>query len=229
MRVSRAQAAENRERILDVATRLFRERGIDGIGVADLMKGAGLTHGGFYGHFKSKEDLVAQACGRAIAKMRDNWIKLISQSPADPLETLAKGYLNPRHRDNTGRGCPMAALGAEVARQGADVRHAVTEELRPFLEYLSNIVHGNSTGIRREKALALYASLVGALVVARAVDDPTLSNEVLHAVANTIQGKSIERNSLKTLKTSKTSPNLRAHVPASKKRSQKTLVRTAKT
>jgi TetR/AcrR family transcriptional regulator, transcriptional repressor for nem operon len=70
MRVSRAQAAENRERILEVATKLFRERGIDGIGVADLMKSAGLTHGGFYGHFKSKEDLVAQACARAVAKMR---------------------------------------------------------------------------------------------------------------------------------------------------------------
>src|SRR5580692_1347596 len=118
MKVSRIQEAENHERILDVATRLFRERGIDGIGVSDLMKSAGLTHGGFYGHFKSKEDLIAQACGRAVAKMRDNWIKVISQSPADPLEALTKGYLNARHRDNTGRGCPIAALGAEVARQG---------------------------------------------------------------------------------------------------------------
>jgi len=222
MRVSRAQAAENRERILDVATRLFRERGIDGIGVADLMKGAGLTHGGFYGHFKSKEDLVAQACGRAVAKMRDNWIKVISQAPADPLEALTNHYLNSRHRDNAGRGCPMAALGAEVSRQGPDVRHAVTEELQPFIEYLSGIVHGNSAGIRRERALALYASLVGALVVARAVDDPALSNEVLHAVANNIQGKSPERNSLKP------PPNPRTRVPASKKRQLRTLNRAAK-
>jgi TetR/AcrR family transcriptional repressor of nem operon len=215
MRVSRAQAAENRERILDVATQLFRERGIDGIGVADLMKGAGLTHGGFYGHFLSKEDLVAQACGRAVAKMRDNWIKILNQSTAAPLETLSNHYLNSRHRDNAGRGCPMAALGAEVARQSPDVRHAVTEELRPFIEYLSGVVHGSSAGVRREKALALYASLVGALVVARAVDDPALSNEVLHAVAATIQGKSTERNS------SKTFPNPRTHVPASKKRTLK--------
>ncbi len=86
MRVSRIQAAENRERILDVATRLFRERGIDGIGVDDLMKAAGLTHGGFYGHFKSKEDLVAQACARAVTRMRQNWTNVVDQSTGDPLE-----------------------------------------------------------------------------------------------------------------------------------------------
>lgn len=223
MRVSRAQAAENRERILDVATKLFRERGIDGIGVADLMKGAGLTHGGFYGHFKSKEDLVAQACARALVKMRDNWMKVISQAPDNPIEALASHYLNSRHRDNAGRGCPMAALGAEVARQGADVRHAVTEELRPFIEYLSGIVQGNSAGLRREKALALYASLVGALVVARAVDDPSFSNEILHAVAETIQNKSIERNHITS------SPSPRPRSAASKKRTLKPLSRTAKT
>jgi TetR/AcrR family transcriptional regulator, transcriptional repressor for nem operon len=222
MRVSRAQAAENRERILDVATKLFRERGIDGIGVADLMKGAGLTHGGFYGHFKSKEDLVAQACGRALAKMRDSWTKVISQAPGDPLEALANHYLNSRHRDNAGHGCPMAALGAEVARQGADVRHTVTEELRPFIEYLSGIVQGNSAGLRREKALALYASLVGAMVVARAVDDPAFSNEILHAVAETIQDQSIERNHIMS------SPTLRPRLATAKKRTRKPMSRTAK-
>jgi len=86
MKVSRIQEAENHERILDVATRLFRERGIDGIGVADLMKAAGLTHGGFYGHFKSKEDLVAQACARAVLRMRQNWTSVIDQAAGDPLE-----------------------------------------------------------------------------------------------------------------------------------------------
>lgn len=221
MRVSRAQAAENRERILEVATKLFRERGIDGIGVSDLMKSAGLTHGGFYGHFKSKEDLVAQACGRAVAKMRDNWMKVIDQAPDDPLEALAHHYLNSKHRDNAGRGCPMAALGSEVARQGADVRHAVTEELRPFIEYLSGVVQGGSAGRRREKALALYASLVGALVIARAVDDPTFSNEVLDAVAESIQGKNEER-------TVTSSSSTRSRLVPSKKRTAKPLVRAAR-
>jgi len=189
MRVSRAQAAENRERILEVATKLFREHGIDGIGVADLMKSAGLTHGGFYGHFKSKEDLVAQACGRAVAKMSDNWIRTIDHSSADPIETLASDYLAVKHRDNSGRGCPMAALGSEIARQGPEVRRAVTEEIRPFIDYLSGIVQGNSSIVRRERAIALYASLVGAIVIARAVDDLELSNTVLRAVANAIRKK----------------------------------------
>jgi TetR/AcrR family transcriptional regulator, transcriptional repressor for nem operon len=198
MRVSRIQAAENRERILDVATRLFRERGIDGIGVDDLMKAAGLTHGGFYGHFKSKEDLVAQACARAVSRMRQNWINVVDQSTGDPLEALAATYLTPKHRDTAGRGCPMAALGSEISRQGHTVRRAFTDELRPFLDYLSTIVRGTSNTRRRQKALASYASLVGALIVSRAVDDPNLSDEILAAVAVTMHDNEVERTRVKT-------------------------------
>src|SRR5580698_6187703 len=199
MRVSRAQAAENRERILEVATKLFRERGIDGIGVDDLMKAAGLTHGGFYGHFKSKEDLVAQACARAVAKMRQNWTNVIDQSTGDPLEALAATYLTPKHRDGAGRGCPMAALGSEISRQGHTVRGAFTDELRPFLDYLSSIVPGSSNTRRRQKALATYSSLVGAIIVSRAVDDPTLSDEILAAVAATMHNKEVDRSTLRTV------------------------------
>jgi TetR/AcrR family transcriptional repressor of nem operon len=186
MKVSRIQAAENRERILDVATKLFRERGIDGIGVADLMQAAGLTHGGFYGHFESKEDLVAQACARAVQRMRQNWTQIIDQAPGNPLNALADNYLTAKHRDNVGRGCAMAALGSEIARQGPPVRRAFTDELKPFLDYLSRIVQGNSSRLRRQKALATYASLVGALIVSRAVDDSNLSDEILAAVAQTM-------------------------------------------
>jgi TetR/AcrR family transcriptional repressor of nem operon len=193
MRVSRTKAAENRERILDVATRLFRERGIDGIGVADLMKSAGLTHGGFYGHFKSKDDLVAQACGRAVARMRDNWIKALDQTSGDPVHALADTYLAAKHRDNAGRGCTIAALGSEIARQSTTVRHIFTEELKPFIDYLSAIVQGSSSSLRRERAITLYASLVGAIVIARAVDDAEFSKETLHAVANSIRSKSARR------------------------------------
>jgi len=198
MKVSRIQEAENHERILDVATRLFRERGIDGIGVSDLMKAAGLTHGGFYGHFKSKEDLVAQACARAVLRMRQNWTNVIDQATGDPLEALAATYLTPKHRDATGRGCPMAAIGSEIARQGPHVRRAFTDELRPFLDYLSRNVHGKSNNSRRQTALATYAGLVGALIVSRAVDDPDLSNEILSAVANTMHTKEVERSQSKT-------------------------------
>jgi len=209
MKVSRIQEAENHERILDVATRLFRERGIDGIGVSDLMKAAGLTHGGFYGHFKSKEDLVAQACARAVSRMRQNWTNVIDQATGDPLEALAATYLTPKHRDGAGRGCPMAALGSEIARQGPPVRRAFTDELRPFLDYLSRIVQGNSNNLRRQKALATYAGLVGALIISRAVDDPDLSNEILSAVATTMHHNEVERSQ------SKTSPD-RSRTPVSK-------------
>jgi TetR/AcrR family transcriptional repressor of nem operon len=208
MKVSRIQEAENHERILDVATRLFRERGIDGIGVADLMKAAGLTHGGFYGHFKSKEDLVA---ARAVLRMRQNWTNVIDQATGDPLEALAATYLTPKHRDATGRGCPMAALGSEIARQGPPVRRAFTDELRPFLDYLSRIVQGNSNSSRRQKALATYAGLVGALIVSRAVDDPDLSNEILSAVATTMHTKEADRTQSK-------SSGARSRTPASKAR-----------
>jgi TetR/AcrR family transcriptional repressor of nem operon len=210
VKVSRIQEAENHERILDVATRLFRERGIDGIGVSDLMKAAGLTHGGFYGHFKSKEDLVAQACARAVLRMRQNWTNVIDQATGDPLEALAATYLTPKHRDGAGRGCPMAALGSEIARQGPPVRRAFTDELRPFLDYLARNVQGNSSNLRRQKALATYAGLVGALIVSRAVDDPDLSNEILSAVASTMHHNVIERSE------SKTSPAARSRTPASK-------------
>jgi TetR/AcrR family transcriptional regulator, transcriptional repressor for nem operon len=209
MRVSRIQEAENHERILDVATRLFRERGIDGIGVSDLMKTAGLTHGAFYGHFESKEDLVAQACRRAVARMRQNWINVVDEATGDPLEALAATYLTPRHRDGAGRGCAMAALGPEVARQGPAARRAMTEELRPFLEYLSGLVKGGSRSLRRQKALATYASLVGAMVVSRVVDDPELSNEVLAAVAATMHNKEPEHSPVK-------SPAKRRSTPSSK-------------
>src|SRR2546421_954752 len=117
MKVSREQAAQNRERIVETAARLFRERGFEGIGVADLMKEAGLTHGGFYGHFSSKEDLMAKACARASARSRALWGKLAERAPDDPLSEIAGVYLTSRHRDNPGTGCLMAALAADASRQ----------------------------------------------------------------------------------------------------------------
>jgi len=190
MKVSREQAAENGERILDLATRLFRERGIDGVSVADLMKSAGLTHGGFYGHFKSKQQLVAQACALAISRMRQSWMKSIGEMPQNPIQAVADRYLTLAHRDHSGRGCPMAALGAEVARQGPPVRHAVTEELRAFFDFLTRALPGPSETDRRRKAISMYALLVGAMVLARAVADPSLSNEILQAAAASLPRES---------------------------------------
>ena len=181
MKVSRKQAAENRERILSVAAKLFRERGFDGIGVADLMKNAGLTHGGFYGHFSSKEDLMKEACDRLVADSLAVWNKRAENAPEDPLLAVTQAYLTVRHRDNPGEGCLVAALGTEVSRQSLPLRHAVTEGVRSFTALLARLLPGHSEAVQREKALAAYASLVGAIILARAVDDEALSEEILQA------------------------------------------------
>ena len=182
MKVSREQAAENRNHIIDVAGRLFRERGFDGIGVANLMKAAGLTHGGFYGHFESKEDLAVAACERVLARTTELWPAIVAKHPEAPLEGLLDRYLTARHRDEPGEGCIYAALATDVARQNSPaLRRAFTTALRPLIDTLVRIVPGRSTGARRQKALACLSAMVGAIILARAVDDPELSDEILAA------------------------------------------------
>ena len=190
MKVSKEQMAENRERILNAAAQLFREKGFDGIGVADLMKSAGLTHGGFYGHFASKDELMAQASARALHRLQTAWAAIARDAVdkgQDPLAAIEAAYLSPRHRDAPGQGCLLAALGGDAARQGPAVRHAVTEGVRAQLEGLATLVPGRTKAAKRQRALADYANLVGAMVLARAVDDEELSNEILNATAASLR------------------------------------------
>lgn len=186
MKVTREQAAQNRERILETAAQLFRERGFDGVGVADIMKAAGLTHGGFYGHFASKEDLMAQACAHALAKSLDYWDSTIERAKDDPLSAVTRAYLSARHRDQPGQGCVLAALGPDTYRQGAPVRRTFTAGVRSLIELIANLLPGSSPARKRKQAVATFASMVGAIVLARAVDDRELSNEILDAVAASI-------------------------------------------
>jgi len=181
VRVTREQAAANREKILEVAGTLFRERGYDGIGVADIMKRAGLTHGGFYGHFPSKDDLAAEITARVLG--REGWLERLTGSANPSLTDVVRKYLTRRHRDDAGHGCLLAALGSDVVRQPRSVRRAFTDGLRQRVEVLRQLVPGRSAAARRHKALATMAGLVGALVLSRAVDDPKLSDEILEAVA----------------------------------------------
>jgi len=181
MKVSREQAALNRERILEVAGQLFRERGFDGIGVADLMKEAGLTHGGFYGHFASKEELMAEASARALTNTFAFLSKQAERAAGDPLSTVAKSYLSSGHSDDPGTGCLLAALGPDVSRQGDAVRRTVTDYLRSTVDLLTTLVSGKSKAARRQKAISTYATFVGTMVMARAVDDRALSQEILDA------------------------------------------------
>jgi len=115
VRVTREQSAAHREKILDVAGTLFRERGFDGIGVADIMKRAGLTHGGFYGHFASKDDLAAEITERILT--REGWLERLTGTSNPSIAEVIRKYLSTRHRDDAGRGCLFAALGSDVARR----------------------------------------------------------------------------------------------------------------
>jgi TetR/AcrR family transcriptional repressor of nem operon len=183
VRVTREQAAANREKILDVAGTLFRQHGFGGIGVAEIMKRAGLTHGGFYGHFASKDDLAAEITARVLG--RTDWTERLTRSANPTFGDVVRGYLSPRHRDDAGRGCLFAALASDVVRQPRPVRRAFTQGLRDRVETLRKLVPGGSAAARRERALATMAGLVGAMVLSRAVDDPALSDEILEAAAST--------------------------------------------
>lgn len=186
MRVSREKAAEHRDRIIDAAGALFRTKGFGGIGLADIMKAADLTHGGFYGHFASKDDLVAQASRRTMARAATNWTKLVEASPDKPYAALLKHYLSPKHRDDPGQGCVFAALGNDAARSGKIVREAFADGLAPLIDILTQSIPGKSIPsksktARRRKAVAAMATLVGALTLARAVEGTPLSDEMLEA------------------------------------------------
>ena len=183
MRVTREQAAAHRQKILDVAGTAFRERGFEGIGVADIMKRAGLTHGGFYGHFGSKEALAAETCARVLDS--EGWTERLAGTPNPSFGAVVRGYLTRRHRDDPGHGCLFAALGSDVVRQPRSVRRAFTEGLRSRVEALQELLPGRSAAARRKKVLATMAGLVGALVLSRAADDPKLSDDILEAAATT--------------------------------------------
>ncbi len=181
MRVTRKQAAANREKVLDVAGTLFRERGFDGIGVADIMKRAGLTHGGFYGQFGSKDHLAAETTARVLGKA--GWQERLTGKADPSFDEVVRAYLSPRHRDDPGTGCLMAAVGSDAPRQPRAVRRAFTVGFRVRLDAWLKLVPGRSVAARREKALVTMATLVGALILSRAVDDPALSDEILEATA----------------------------------------------
>lgn len=184
-RVSKAETEKNRAAIEQVSSRLFREQGFHGISVADLMGAAGLTHGGFYGHFESKDALAAVACTRAFEESEARWRKRVEDAPSksDALAALIDGYLSARNRNTAGAGCPAAALANDVAREADDkpVRANFHDGLETLLEILTSIQPGSNAVANRADAVAQMATLVGALVLSRATQGTALSNEVLAA------------------------------------------------
>src|SRR6266540_1431695 len=183
MRVSRIQAAENRQTVINAASRLFREHGFDGIGLKDLMEGAGLTQGAFYKQFASKDDLAAQASKRALESASRRWSAAAAANPQDPLGAVIAFYLSMEHRAERLDGCPIVALGSDAARQGVDVKASFEGGIREYLEMLGCWV-GEADGEEPNgKAMAILSTMVGAVVLSRAVNDERLSKQLLQAAA----------------------------------------------
>jgi TetR/AcrR family transcriptional regulator, transcriptional repressor for nem operon len=175
MRVTKEKAAENRERILTEAARLFRDRGVSAVGMDALAEAAGMTHGSLYSQFDSKEHLATAALGRTFDAVA------AKDTEAETLSAYVERYLSPRHRDNRGSGCAIAALGCEVPRCGNAMRHTYTEGLRRLVERLTRLLGPKVRRKRENEALATAATLVGGLILARAVDDRELSDQILAA------------------------------------------------
>lgn len=186
MKVSREQAQQNRDKVVQAAARLFRERGIDGIGVAELMKSVGLTHGGFYGQFGSKEELVAEACAWAFERSAAKWKRTAEANPRDAARAIADFYLTPEHRDRPATGCAAAALAGDMAREGVHARQAFTQGVRELVDVIAAGREEGSAKQRQRAALADFSAMVGAMVLARAVDDPELADEILSATRERI-------------------------------------------
>jgi TetR/AcrR family transcriptional repressor of nem operon len=179
----RAAAKEaSHERILSVAARAIRRSGYDGTGVADIMKEAGLTHGAFYAHFPSREAMLAEAAGRACTESAAAAAKAASDEPSgQALPAMLRAYLSPEHVAHAEMGCPLAALGSETPRQAAEVRRVTTRHLKEMIDLVARQLPDWGQPAAHERAVVTVATMVGTLLLARAVDEPALSASLCEA------------------------------------------------
>jgi AcrR family transcriptional regulator len=178
---SRSKEATH-ERIVEVAARAIRRSGYNGTGVADIMKEAGLTHGGFYAHFPSREAMLAEAADRAGVETVTASTRIAAAAPPDKaLQSLLRAYLSKAHVKGVEKGCPIAALGSEMPRQSPDVRRAATRSIKEMIDVVARQSPEWGQSGAHERALVTVATMVGTLLLARAVDDPKLSDALLEA------------------------------------------------
>ncbi len=182
MRYAKEHKERTRRRILEAAGPAFREQGVAGVGIGEVMGRAGLTHGGFYAHFDSKDDLVAAACAEGLAESAEKLLSAAAGAPPGAgLRAVIDAYLSRRHRDTPADGCPMPALAGEVTRQPPAVRHAFAGGLEGYLDRLAPLLPDRPGADRVDDALVLVAGMAGAVLLARVVDDPALSDRILDA------------------------------------------------
>jgi TetR/AcrR family transcriptional repressor of nem operon len=187
MRVSREKAAQNHRRILTAAARLFRERGIGATGVDAITQEAGLTHGAVYSQFGSKEAIAAEAISDALKGSEHLWQRLVQRKGGKKaFPAIVAGYLSREHRDRAGTGCVVAALGGEIGRQPGRVRDAFTGELNDALQFLAAVMAKDEPSRSYDDAIAAFAAMTGALILARAVSDDALSNRILKATVKRV-------------------------------------------
>ena len=185
---SQANKREHHEQIVGVAATRVREDGLDGVGVADLMRDAGLTHGGFYRHFESRDELVAEAVERALHD-GGQAMAAVAESPRDPLAAVIDAYLSTTHRDNLGTSCAVTTLAADIARSNARAQAAYTSQVGVYIDMLAWLLPRGSSDDRRRTAIAALSTLVGAVSMARAVSDEPLSQEILASAASELKAQ----------------------------------------
>lgn len=182
MPYTKSHKARTRARIVESAARAYREHGVEGVGIVDIMRDAGLTHGGFYAHFPNKDALLAEAAQRGLAETREEFLAgAVAANPDAPLREIIRRYVSRSHRDDAAGGCAMPALAGELAREPDEVRHAFTDAFEELASGIATHCPGETAEARRDAALALTAGMVGAVALSRAVDDPSLSDRILLA------------------------------------------------
>jgi TetR/AcrR family transcriptional regulator, transcriptional repressor for nem operon len=182
MRYSKEHKQETHARIVKRASVRLREKGAHGIGVADLMKEAGLTHGGFYAHFDSREALVIEAFAYAMDRSTERWRKIAEQTPVERrLATIVDTYLTPAHRDDPGHGCAVPTLGAEIARESVKTRKAFSAKLEQMIDMMADQVADVPRKAARKQAMATLATMIGTLVLSRIAGSGEFSDEILGA------------------------------------------------
>jgi TetR/AcrR family transcriptional regulator, transcriptional repressor for nem operon len=190
MRYSKEHKFETHARIVKKASVKLREKGAHGIGVADLMKDAGLTHGGFYAHFDSRDALVIEAFTHAMDRSTAHWRKLSEEAPLEKrLSKIVNTYLAPVHRDDPGHGCAVPALAAEIARESARTRRVFAGRMEQMIDMLADQFHGVPRKAARKQAMAALATMMGSLVMARVAGNGEFSDEILKSGRDAVLGR----------------------------------------
>jgi TetR/AcrR family transcriptional repressor of nem operon len=189
---SQTEKKKNHERIVRAAAKRFRENGLEGVGIADLMKEVGLTVGGFYKHFDSRDDLVVEALRSALGTWRRQSDAAAAGGPPLTYAKLVDNYLSEAHRDHPGAGCPIGALTGEIARSGKRTRALLTEEIRSAFRLIADLISGKDEAPARSRAILTLSALVGAIGLSRAISDEALSREILKTVSELLKKEARE-------------------------------------